>query len=180
MSSQTSRTLGGFTLMEMLVVLVIISIIFAATQFISPDTHSKRLAHEAERLQAHLQFMVSEAIFTNTDYGWRYYIEEDKFVYGFVEYDHEEQIWRNVADYQYVKYVMPLGYELTLELEGEEVELDESNTESQYTPYILLTSSGEKTPFELYLSISDEKPLFRLSSDGIGDIIFEELKKNAQ
>ena len=140
---------NGFSLIELLVVMVIIGL-FAATAVLSlnvvgPD---RELEREALRLRSLLDTLMDEAVLETRDYG----VQFTRHGYRFFVYDYRTLAWLDPVGDELLRerrFAEPL--ELTLFLDDREVSLEpeqESEPGEQPQPQVMLLASGEITPFE--------------------------------
>ncbi|PIY20890.1 MAG: type II secretion system protein GspH [Deltaproteobacteria bacterium CG_4_10_14_3_um_filter_60_8] len=140
---------AGFTLIEVLVVLVIISIVLGVVT-LNVDHRRDDVAEAVRRLGAIVRLASEEAVLRSRELamqvepgGYRF-LEIGKD--GFVPVEGDEVLRPRQ---------LPEGLELTLALEGEPVQLvaaeEADGKEDQRPARIFLLSSGEVTPFELRL-----------------------------
>lgn len=149
--SPSSRA-SGFTLLELLIVIVIVSILFSfLTLAIRGSSPEDIIKEEAHRLNQLLQLALEEAVLRNTEYGLRF----NPHSYQFLQLN-EEGTWQTVeADKLLRKRELPLEMEIELAVEqidividgaNENSEDDEEQTEKRLQPQIFLMSSEEITP----------------------------------
>ncbi|MCC6209094.1 MAG: type II secretion system minor pseudopilin GspH [Gammaproteobacteria bacterium] len=161
---------AGFTLLEILVVVLIIGIVLTfATLTIRDDIHD-RLKTEARRLAALLTLASQETVLQGAEMavafspqGYRFQVlDEEKWV------DAEDPVLR--------KRELPGDLSLFLEIEG--VTLagdgeDKTNTDAEEAR-IYLFSSGEMTPFTLTLKDRNSTATYQMSADFGGEYTFEQ------
>ena len=156
---------SGFTLIEILVVLVIVGIVTSVALLsfgiLSDDD---RLDREARRLSALIGLVADEATTQGRDYG----LEIMSTAYRFVEHDPLLDQWFEVVDDDYLaKRDLDEGVEFELFLEEHKVllhteaqDIKQAGNDDQqmrrdltddYLPHVLILSSGDVTPFELRL-----------------------------
>ena len=140
----------GFTLIEIMVVVLIIAILVGAAVLSMGTLGSDReLQREAQRLQALLQLMQEEALMQGRDYG----VEIRADGYGFLVFDHEQFAWAYpAAEDLLIEHALPGELTMELFLDGREIVLEETQDEDELEtpePHIMVLSSGEMTPFEL-------------------------------
>lgn len=171
MNSKAPHESSGFTLIEILVVMVIVSIIMGIVVVQLPSsTTALELKQESERLVALLTMASDEAIIRGRELGFE--IENDG--YSFYEFRDETEDWVVMEDAPYQARQVAAGIELLLKLE------DRTSlfaTEGLVPP-ILLLSSGEVTPFDLTVYQSDDpKSGYTISTDGFSGFSVEDRGK---
>ncbi len=159
----------GFTLLEIMVVLVIIGIMvsFAVLQF--SDEGAKQLKEESRRLELLVKLSREEAILEASDYAIGFW----QGGYSFYALNEDESKWEEITDDPSLRpREMPEYIELSLELEDQLVILEMKPPEK---PQIFLLSSGEMTPFLLQLSIQERNDTPKeISFDQLGRLNYEE------
>jgi general secretion pathway protein H len=157
---------SGFTLIEVLVVLLIVSIMSGVLIASLPGlTRSADFETEAKRLQLVLELAREEALMQSSEFGFRVQRNSagDLAGYSFYIYDDLNQTWTDYAVPPLQRHDLPEGMKLILDVEGEGFQLDDSDEEG--LPPVMLLSSGETTPFDL--TISEGQELFvTLRADG--------------
>jgi general secretion pathway protein H len=177
------RTIGsrggpGFTLIEILVVLVIVGILMSVA-FLSFGIlgDDRSLNRDARRLASLIELVSDEASTQGRDFG----IEFMTGAYRFVEYDPLIDTWYEVVGDDYLaQRSLDEGVEFELWLEGKRIELqseaqeiedpdddeDEDNGDSRrdltddYLPHVLIMSSGDISPFDLrFVRFADRSEL---------------------
>lgn len=167
--SRLDRVSRGFTLLELMVVLVIIGIIITfAVLSIGDGGRQDRLEQEARRVQALFSLASEEAVLRSRELGVLLQPQD----YDFVEYDGEA--WQAISDDSlFRKHVLPDSMELKLFIDGLPVDLSKPAKKDGEgpTPQLLFFSSGERQPFELMVAYRDDPPLaYRLQAPLIGPL----------
>lgn len=157
---------AGFTLIEILVVLLIVSIMSGVVIANLPSlTRSADFEKEAKRLQLVLELAREEALMQSSEFGFR--VERNSAgefaTYSFLIYDDLNQSWSDYAVPPLQNHELPEGMSLVLDVEGEGLQLDDSDNEG--LPPVMLLSSGETTPFDLTISQGRELAV-TLRADG--------------
>jgi general secretion pathway protein H len=138
----------GFSLLELLVVIVIISILFTFTTLAIRGTSPEELIEtEAQRLDRLLQLALEEAILKGQEYGLEFKTDRYRFLLYF------ENTWQPLDNDDLLRErQLPENMELELEIEQIDVLVEEDSAdtgkedEERPDPQVFLLSSGEITP----------------------------------
>ena len=155
----------GFTLIEILVVLLIVTILAGVTIARLP-AFAQNADFDAERRRLQLLFTMArqESILDSTEFGFR--LTDNG--YKFLEYDDGSQSW---ADAESPFQERSLSDELKLIIKADS---DGFSLMGQNLPPVLILSSGENTPFRLILQSRLEKTSRILMSAGYGEFVWDE------
>ncbi len=144
----------GFSLLELLVVIVIISILITFSTLAIRGTSPQELIQtEAQRLDRIVQLALEEAILKGEEYG----IEFLPNGYRFLRYS--EDAWQPMSEDKLLRQRdLPPGMGIELEIENIAVIIDETsddedeNKKKKFKPQVFLLSSGEISPeFKVHL-----------------------------
>lgn len=155
----------GFTLLEVLVVLVLISIITSFVLLSVGGGPQERLAEEAQRLAALIELHQQEAILSSEPRGIRFM----RTGYAVLSLN-EKGEWRPpAATATFIHYKLPEEIALGLWVEGRPVDLRATAAR----PQVVLLASGEATEFVTVFGLADEvnkpdAPLYRVAGDALG------------
>ncbi len=159
--SQQRNSQTGFSLLELLVVVVVVAILFTYTTLaIRSDTPEDLLKKEAFRLERLVQLALEEAILRGEEYA----IEVHQNGYRFLRFTANQ--WQPLANDKILRARdLPLDMELEMRLEETEIVIqpasgnkasanvdpdeqtgNEDNDIEELKPQIFLLSSGEITP----------------------------------
>jgi general secretion pathway protein H len=160
---------GGFTLLEILVVVTIIGILAGLATLAIGGTDRRELQHEAQRLHQLFNLATDEATFNHSNFGFS--LTETGYVFS--RFDEDEDEWRALDEKPWRPHTLPPFAQLDLELQGEAGTLggssDFNNSDNKDTqqPTVLVLASGELTPFRLTFSLREEaQQLALISTDG--------------
>ena len=160
----------GFTLIEILVVMVLLGLLSGVAVFILGSGKLQReLDIESHRLHTLLRMASEEAILSNTEIG--FVIDDDH--YEFLEYDDEKQTWASSSVSVLKSRDLPewLAPEFQREGRAKILGKDSSDAKESKKPDMMLLSSGEVTPFSITLRVqNNEEGGFIISSDGLEEI----------
>lgn len=151
---------SGFTLVEILIVMLIISVMMAVVVISVPGSmKTADQKTEAERIRTILQMASDEAVINGFEIGFDPALRQ----YNFYQFDDDALKWLPLDAKPFGERLMPAGLTLQLQVEGRKMELGDSLT----APPVLILSSGEVTPFQLSVKLdNDEMPSLVVSTDG--------------
>ncbi|MDH5301270.1 MAG: type II secretion system minor pseudopilin GspH [Gammaproteobacteria bacterium] len=158
------RKQSGFTLIEVMVVVLIIGIIISFASLSVGQSASQEQEEEARRLTALLRLGGEEAIFNSRELV----LEVFKGGYRFMEIDPKGQrqpVGKEETTYRARE--LPEQFHLRLEIDGTEVALTGAPQEGQQPPAVFMLSSGEMTPFVLDV-VDEQKVGYRLQGEYSG------------
>ncbi len=141
----------GFTLIELLVSILLITITLSMIQLSTGSDNRPRLVkQEAERISTLIAFASDEAVMFGRELGL--YLLENR--YQFMQFKGEAWI-PYTENTIFRERTLPEGSQFELIQQGMSVSLKKEmpNSEEGITPQIFILSSGERSPFELTLSI---------------------------
>jgi general secretion pathway protein H len=156
------RRAGGFSLIELLVVIVILGIMAGmAVLSIGVLRADDPAQTEARRLTALMETLAEEALVQGRDYGIEFF--EDG--YRFLAWDPDSGLWSEIEDDVVLRRrALPGELRVALAIEGREVVVragdrrTDQQRKDEIVPQVAVFSSGELIPFELFLvtgSVSD-------------------------
>ena len=161
------RPQHGFTLLELMVVLVIIGVIMTFVGMsMGGDSRAEQMQREAQRLVALLELASEQAV-----------LRSEQLAVRFGETDYEFMIledvqWTPILDVPALRSrTLPEGIELRLELE--ENQPPGLTAEDAESPQVFLLSSGEMTPFMLTFSAPETERRFQVKADLLGRLELE-------
>lgn len=144
----------GFTLLELLVVLVIIGIVVTFATLAIGNSIEQQISDEARRFIALTETASNEAMLQGRELGLRFDEEGYQFMFLALLDDGSRQ-WQELQhDLLLRARGFPPEISARLILEDRPQTVDGQNHENR--PQILLLSSGERTPFRLQLSSRDK------------------------
>ncbi len=160
MRTFASRTCKGFSLLELLVVIAIVGILTGTVilGFTGADLE-QYLKGEADRFAIRVELARQYALQRNRE--WGIFVEEGG--YRFAEFDPEQGVWLEKNERPF-SAVSPFET-ITLRVETDADTLP--TTDGKDIPQIIVFSSGEITPFDLYFEPDWESQPWVVQTDGL-------------
>lgn len=143
---------AGFTLIEMMVVIVLIGVLISMVQISLGDNSPRYARQEADVLLRLMHGLREKAVLDGQEYGLR--LAPDSYQLMRFDLERWQPLERPVP--------MPDGVQLALTLDGQDQPLSSASA----TPHLLWLSSDESTAFELHLDSPPQRWL-SLISDGL-------------
>jgi general secretion pathway protein H len=170
----------GFTLVELLVVIVVLGILAGATVFsLNPGSDQRALQGFAQRMAQRIELARDRAIQNNQEWGLQ--VREEG--YGFLAFDDTSQRWvpQGHKPFQPDEPPSPMTFNLTVENGGFE-DIDTrvfangqvdtvgvtGADKDKNLPDVVFFSSGEASQFFIDLQWLNSERGIRLSTDGFG------------
>ena len=164
---------SGFTLIEMLVVLIIIGIVSVQiTMSIHTGDRGNAMQTEMQRIQALLKMAREEAVMQDMDIALK--VTDDSYSFEVLG----DKGWQPITDDQiFRERKVPDGTELVLKVDNLEINFgkqqEAAGEDKIPPPRIFVLSSGEIMPFELILRTRDQSLQYSLKAeqDGVVKLI---------
>ena len=162
---QPGMTQRGFTILELLVVIVIVGIMVSFATLTVGGNEARTLQTEAQRLTALIELAVQESVLNGAEMA----VEFEEETYQFLIYDGSD--WLPMPDGKVFRpRELPSGIHMEVEVEGQEAE--ENLFGETEASRIWILSSGEVSPFTLTLELEDG-PYFKLDGNMMGGLKLE-------
>jgi type II secretion system protein H len=165
---RTLRTLTGFTLIEMLVVVFIIGIITAGVMLsVSITGSDHELQTESERLATLMNYARDAAEIQTRELG----LSCSAHGYEFLAFDPRTQLWGSIAEDDALRArKLPAGLTLKLKIETHDVVFTPPNDVDPKKPDVMIFSNGDLSSFELTVERDGAARSVTLAVDDKGHI----------
>lgn len=160
-SNPTAHRQRGFTLLELLVVVSLVGILTGVVVlgFTGAETQQE-IKGLAQTMAYRVELARQQALTRNRE--WGIYVEDQ--AYRFAEFLPEEGEWEDQSRRPFDVIEIPEHVSLRLETEGVG---ELPFAEGERLPQILVFSSGEMTPFTIFLEFADSRDPWVVTSDGL-------------
>lgn len=149
----------GFTLLELMVVMVLIGVILGMVGLTKGSSPARLARQEANVLIQLIETLREQAVLEGHEFGLR--LERESYQVLRLQ----QQGWREMGK----TYQLPKPLQLHFETPGRA----ESAIPQRDQPQLLILSSDQVTPFTLHLQ-AEQRSLIRFSSDGISEAALDE------
>ncbi len=163
-----TRRRAGFTLIEILVVLVIIAVLTSiAVLSVGVLGKDRGLETEGERYTDVVAAAEEQAQLEGRDFGIRFAASR----YEVLTYVARRDRWESVADDRlYAVHELPAGVSARLEIEGRPIQFSEDKPGQVRVPQVLLYSSGDVSPYRLSFGRDGSAESWAVDGDADGTL----------
>lgn len=161
-SSKSSSKPGGFTLVELLVVIVLIAILGSLVVLsVDVDQESRELEASAQQIRQYLQNAFQEAILSGYPVGLL--VEDNSLVFLLVG----EQGWEMQLENETLPIVtVNPRWQMSLQAELGDSDSDLNTPGGKIVPQVLIYAEGYADPFSILLTAATESISYSISTDG--------------
>jgi general secretion pathway protein H len=162
----------GFTLVEILVVVVIMGIVISlAVLSVGVTGRDAQLDEESRRIEGLVGMLHERALLEGRDFGLR--IEPTG--YGFVAYQAARDRWMPMdqeREFRHRELAKGLSFQLQLDAQTVVLKAPDKNLSSNAAPgpQVAIAASGEGTPFRLTLQRDETKAQASVIGDALGKV----------
>ena len=162
----------GFTLVEILIVMLIITVVISLTVLSVTSTgRDGQLDEESRRIEGLVGLLHERALLEGRDFG----LMIEPAAYGFVVYDTRRNLWMKLdQESEFRHRDLPKGISFQLQLDSQTVVIKPIDTNlsngAPPNPQIAIAASGEGTPFRLILQRDATQAKTAVDGDSLGKV----------
>jgi len=165
------RTIRGFTLIEILVVIFIMGIVTSVALLSITRNENRQLETFTRELVQRLTLAEEQAMLQPSVLGFS--IENNAYQFSrYYKMEKGKPSWLPVETQLQGNHLIPQNIEISLEISGKKISLDDND---MHTPCIVISTSGDITPFTIYIAKKGQTPRFKISGDVDGNITSQSL-----
>lgn len=166
---RASRSSSGFTLLEILVVLIVVGLLASlAVVNMGGGTQQREMENEIRELYLLMQTASEQAILNNQELGL--ILEEDG--YQFVLFDDRTGEWEQQGERLFRPRSLPEWMVITDYIDNDTPRL--ASEEDRLRPDVVFFSSGETTAFEIEFTIGrDSSHMHKIYTDGFAPLAWD-------
>ncbi len=162
----------GFTLIEVMAVLIVIGIAAAVVSFsVGDGARTLQIKSSARQLYSSINLAIEESVFTNKQFGLRFDIEyEDDmqfYTYEWLYYDELNTVWQSLDGENFQKQFLPAAIILNIEVDEQAVIIGGKNNDEDALFEVKKKQGEKKSKYpDLYFLSSGEMQNFTITIAG--------------
>lgn len=164
----------GFTLIEILVVIFIISIVTSVALLTIGRNDRKQVESFANELTQLVSFAEEQAVLRSNVLGLSFDKNYLQFSQLQMSKNSMQQTWQPFTDKVLGKRSLPDGVTVNVQIGNDKAPQD-GDEDKPKNPQIIISSNGDVTPFSIYIGEQGKQPLYVISGDTDGNVTTKEL-----
>jgi general secretion pathway protein H len=168
-----ARTHAGFTLIEILIVVLIISIVTSVGVLTISRNNNKEVESFAKEFTQVIKLAEETAMLQPAELGLIVKAENYQFVILEAAKDGKAKHWSPLDDNALGQHLIPSHVQISIDTHSGG-NADEENAPK--APRIVISTNGDVTPFTIYIGKQGAKPRFVITGDADGNITIKELQ----
>lgn len=175
-SSTTSRSrAAGFTLIEVLIVILIISIVTTVAMLTISHNENRQLQTFATELSQIVSLAEEQALLQPRELGINIADSDIEFKSLMHDEKTKTSAWQPLDDEVLKSYAIPSNFQISLEVSGAAVKDDKNKKDNEGNdkppaPPIIISTNGGITPFVMYIGLKGQSPKYAIIADADGNV----------
>lgn len=155
----------GFTLIEILIVMVIISIVAGVAMMTITVNRSKQYEALAKQLTRVIQLAQQEAMLRPATIGFGISDRAYRFFIFKRDAKKHKTHWQPITDPGLATHNLPDKTHIALQVSGQPMPADE-------TPQVIISASGDISPFVILIGADNDAPLWQVTGYANGEVAY--------
>ena len=156
----------GFTLIEILIVMAIISIVSGVAVLAITSNQNKSIEYFTQQLTHLIQLSEEEAMLRPATLGLAF----TPTTFQFFSY---HKNWQPLTDKNFGEHTIPNNIKIIVTVQNKPVPLDGK-------PHLIISTSGDVSPFLILIGKQNKPPRHQISGESNGNIKMEEAHENKE
>lgn len=169
----TMRKHAGFTLIEIMIVVLIISIVTSVGVLTISRNNNKEIEMFAKELTQVIKMAEEQAMLQPTELGLMMHDQAYQFAALQTADNTKAPHWSALDDNVLGQHVIPEQIEVRVDTHSPQTVDEDEN--AQKSPQLVISTNGDVTPFTIYVGKKGAKPRFAITGDADGNITSKEL-----
>lgn len=166
---KTKMRSQGYTLIEILIVLFIVSIVTSIAFITIGGNENRRLESFANELTQILTLAEEQAMLQPSVLGLSF--NEQALQFASYEIQEEKKKgWVPLTDKLLGHHRIPKGVELAIHVGDKRTSSMDAKKDAENNPQIIISTNGDVTPFTIYVGKSGEKPRYIIKGHADGSV----------
>lgn len=170
-----ARTHAGFTLIEILIVVLIISIVTSVGVLTISRNNNKEIELFAKELVQVIKLAEETAMLQPVELGLMINNQSYQFVALDATQNGKAKHWSPLDDNALGQHPIPEHIQLSIATHSADKD-EESDEDKQQQPQLVISTNGDVTPFTMYIGKKGAKPRFAITGEADGTITIKELE----
>lgn len=158
---------AGYTLIEILIVLFIISIVTTVALLSIGYNENKQMESFANEVKEILTLAEEQALLTPNVLGLSF--DEHVFQFARLSFSNDKKKWLLLEDSILGKHAIPENIQIRIEV-GNTFLKTNHDEEGPINPQIVISTNGDITPFTIYVGKKGSKPRYAIIGDADGNV----------
>lgn len=158
----------GFTLIEILVVMLIISIVSTVALLSIRSNETREMETLAKNISQMVTFAEEQAMLQSRVLGVAVQSQQLQFASLENSKDNKKSIWHALNNHSLGTYKVPEHVQMTISSGNSKTEID--NNAQDLKPQIIISTNGDIIPFTIYVGMKGKKPQYAIIGDADGYI----------